>query len=724
MGIRIGSVHYLVTSIGLLAVVAALGAVARAKPAASDAATRAAAIVRQMTREEKLRLVHGYFPPYQKPRPDWMANAAGHVPGVPRLRVPALRQSDASLGVANNVEQRPGDTATALPSTLALAASFDPELARAAGAMIGAEARAKTFNMLLAGGVNLTRDAWGGRNFEYFGEDPLLSGVMAGAMVAGVQSNRIISTVKHFALNPQETGRDVLDARLDRDALHESDLLAFRIAIEDGRPGAVMCAYNKLNGVYACENRWLLTDTLRGDWRYPGFVVSDWGAVHSTETAALAGLDQEAGQELGAKIFFGELLAAAVAAGRVPEQRLDEMATRIVTAMVAAGLYDDPVPATPQPIDAAAHAAVAQRVAEAGMVLLRNERRALPIARTDRRIVLIGGRADVGVLSGGGSSQVRSVGGVPVELPLSEGAAKTFARVTWHASSPLRALRAAAPGVRIDYLDGRDPAAAAAAAKAADVAIVFGTQWRTEAQDLPLLALPDGQDQLIRAVAAANPRTVVVLETGGAVLMPWLDQVGAVVAAWYPGQRGGEALARLLMGDIDFSGRLPLSFPRSPAQLPRGVPADPARPIEYAEGANVGYRWFAGRGETPLFAFGHGLSYGSARFEAIGFTGGRRPSVILTVRNDGARAIAAVPQLYLIGPERAPARLVGWTRVEVAAGDSRRVTIGADPRLLARRKDGRWRTAPGTYRLILGTDATRVIASRSVPVSARRPSTR
>ena len=269
---------------------------------------------------------------------------------------------------------------------------------------------------------------------------------------------------------------------------------------------------------------------------------------------------------------------------------------------------------------------------------------------------------------GGGSSQVRSVGGVPVELPLSEGAAKTFARVTWHASSPLRALRAAAPGVRIDYLDGRDPAAAAAAAKAADVAIVFGTQWRTEAQDLPSLALPDGQDQLIRAVAAANPRTVVVLETGGAVLMPWLDQVGAVVAAWYPGQRGGEALARLLMGDIDFSGRLPLSFPRSPAQLPRGVPADPARPIEYAEGANVGYRWFAGRGETPLFAFGHGLSYGSARFEAIGFTGGR------------------TPQRH---PDRAERRRAGDRRGATAVPDRARARARPAGRLDPRRGRGR-----------------------------------
>ena len=689
-----------------------------AKTARGSPAARAEAIVARMTRAEKLSYVHGFFPPYQKPLPSWMANAAGHVPGIPRLGVPALRESDASLGVANNVEQRPGDTATALPSTLALAASFDPGLARAAGAMIGSEARAKTFNVLLAGGVNLTRDSWGGRNFEYFGEDPLLSGVMAGAAVAGVQSNHIISTVKHFALNAQETGRDVLDARLDRDALHESDLLAFRIAIEEGRPGSVMCAYNKVNGAYACENRWLLNDVLRTEWRYPGFVMSDWGAVHSTKAAALAGLDQESGQELDTQIFFGDSLAAAVAGDRATRRRLDEMVTRILTAVIATGLYDDPTSLTPDPIDLTSHADVAQRVAEAGMVLLKNERGLLPFAGTARHVVLIGGRADIGVLSGGGSSQVRSVGGIPVELPLTEGAAMSFARVSWHASSPLRALQTAAPGISFTFLDGRNPAAAAAAARKADIAIVFATQWRTEAQDIPSLSLPEGQDALIEAVAAANPNSVVVLETGGAVLMPWLDRVAGVVEAWYPGQRGGEALASLLLGQIDFSGRLPLTFPRSPAHLPRAMPADPKQPVVYREGANVGYRWFAEQGISPLFAFGHGLSYGRVAYRQVHFTGGGRPSVSMTVSNLGKRATTAVPQLYLVGPERAPARLVGWVRARLAPHEDRRITIMADPRLVARRHGGRWSVTRGTHRLIVGSDAAESFASQNVRLAA------
>jgi len=240
---------------------------------------RADALVKQMTLDEKITYLHGLFPPNTKPAPADMIPSAGYVPGVPRLKIPALRESDASLGVANQVEQRKGDTATALPSGLALAASFEPKLAYESGAMIGSEARAKTFNVLLAGGVNLTRDPWGGRNFEYLGEDPLLAGEMAGASIRGVQSNHIVSTIKHFALNPQETGRHVVDARIGEADLRESDLLAFQIAIEKGQPASVMCAYNKVGGDWACENDFLLNKVLKRDWNYPGWVMSDWGAT-------------------------------------------------------------------------------------------------------------------------------------------------------------------------------------------------------------------------------------------------------------------------------------------------------------------------------------------------------------------------------------------------------------------------------------------------------------
>ncbi len=697
---------------------------------------RADALVKAMTQAEKLAYVHGFFPPMAKPRTADMIPSAGYVPGVPRLGIPTLRESDASLGVANQVEQRKGDVATALPASLATAASFDPEIAYAGGAMAGAEARAKTFNVLLAGGVNLTRDAWNGRNFEYLGEDPLLTGIMGGASIRGVQSNHIVSTIKHFVLNSQETGRAILDARIDRSALRESDLLAFEIAIAEGKPGSVMCAYNRIDGDYACENRFLLTDVLRGDWKYQGFVMSDWGAVHSTEKAANAGLDQESGQELDSTIFFGKPLADAVAAGRVPAARLDEMVRHILTGVIASGLYDHPTPATAQPIDYAAHAEVAQRAAEAGIVLLKNDGDVLPLARTARSIVVIGGHADVGVLSGGGSSQVRSVGGVPIEIPLTSGAAASFARITYHASSPLRAIRALAPGAKVTFVDGSDPVAAAEAARAADIAIVFATHWQTEAQDAPSIGLPDNQDAVIDAVAAANRKTVVVLETGGPVLMPWVARVPAIVEAWYPGQRGGEAIARVLFGDVDASGRLPITFPRTIAQLPRPRPVEspngstkndasanagagdaaalPAYPVTYQEGADVGYRWYAARKDTPLFPFGYGLSYTKARIGKARFAGGTTASATFEVTNTGARTGTVVPQLYATLPGGGAPRLVGWARRSLKAGETASVTIAADPRILARWESAGWRVASGAYALTLGTDAEHPVARGTV----------
>ncbi len=701
-------------------------------PATADAAARASALVAQLTREEKLQLVHGYFPPMADRTPgaplDQMIPSAGYVPGVPRLGIPALRESDASLGVANQVEQRRGDVATALPSSLATAATFDPEIAHAGGVMIGSEARAKTFNVLLAGGVNLTRDPWAGRNFEYLGEDPLLAGIMAGEHIRGVQSNRIVSTIKHFAFNSQETGRMIMDARLDEGALRESDLLAFQIAIERGRPGAVMCAYNRINGEYACESDFLLNQVLKRDWGYPAWVMSDWGAVHSTEKAANSGLDQESGQELDRQIYFGEPLTEAVEAGRVDEARLDDMVRRILIGMIETGAMDSPVPTAAQTIDYAINAEVAQRAAEAGIVLLRNEGAVLPLSTAARRIVLIGGHADVGVLSGGGSSQVRSVGGAPVEIPLTSGAAASFARLTYHASSPLNAIRAVAPDAEVEFVSGNDVAVAVSAAEGADAVVVFATQWTTEAQDVETLSLPNDQDTLIAAVAAANPETTVVLETGGPVLMPWIDDVSAVVQAWYPGQRGGEAIARVLFGQVNPSGRLPITFPRSADQAPRPtVPglaelhaSDAASnaglgtavgfepfPVEYPEGSDVGYRWYEREEHRPLFPFGHGLSYTRFEYSDLRVEGGDKLRVTFRVSNVGDRQGTDVPQLYIAGEGHEARRLAGWQRVSLRPGETREVVITAEPRILAEFDTAMsgWRIAAGTYRVQIGRDA-------------------
>lgn len=720
-----------------------------------DAATsRARALVARMTLDEKIALVHGLFPPKAAGKTaNELIPSAGHIDGIPRLGIPLVRESDASLGVANQVEQRKGDTATALPSSLATAASFDPAIARAGGAMIGAEARAKRFNVLLAGGVNLTRDPWNGRNFEYLGEDPLLAGTMAGAHIAGVQSNRIVSTVKHFALNSQETGRTILDARIGEAALRMSDLLAFELAIEHGRPGSVMCSYNKVDGDWACENKHLLTDVLKRDWGYPGWVMSDWGAVHSTAKAANAGLDQESGQELDDRIYFADALKADVQAGRVPMARLDDMVARYLTGLIATGTFDTPVPAAGAAIPYAEHAAVAQRAAEAGIVLLKNEPvnggGVLPIAASARRIVLIGGHADVGVLSGGGSSQVRSVGGVPIEIPLTSGAASSFARVTYHASSPLKALRAALPQATITYVDGHDPAAAAAAAKAADLAIVVATQWTTEAQDVPDIRLPDGQDALIAAVAGAQARTVVVLENGGPVLMPWLDRVPAVLEAWYPGQRGGEAIANLLTGRVNPSGRLPITFPASVDQPPRAAPVgldrlttaqaeaagDPGQAakahadgfaVDYREGADVGYRWYERQKLRPLFAFGHGLGYTRFAYARPTVSGGRTLTVSFDVTNTGKVTGSDVPQVYVARDgAAAPMRLAAFERVTLAPGQTKRVTLTAEPRIVADYDTALpgWRIAAGRYRVAIGHDANDrgLVVTTNLDATAMRP---
>ena len=579
---------------------------------------RAALIQPQLTRDEELSLVHGYLGIYVPNRAYRMQpeairgdlpNTAGYVPGIPRLGIPALAESDASLGVANGGHLRPGDTATALPSSELTAATWNADLAYQGGAMIAREARAKGFNVLLAGGMNLIRDPRGGRTFEYVGEDPLLAGVMAGESIRGIQDQHIVSTAKHFALNDQETLRTLVNARIDEADARESDLLAFEIAIEHGDPGAVMCAYNRVNSAYACENNYLLNHVLKGDWGYRGFVLSDWGAVHSTADAANYGLDQESSNSSDAQDYFGDALKSAVANGEVSEARLHDMVRRILRTMFAKGLFDSPP--VKGPIDVAADTLVAQRDAEEGIVLLKNDKGLLPLTAGSQRIVVIGAQADIGMLSGGGSSQVIPNGSNGTNEILIGSTAlidrkkpqMSTDRVVFDPPSPLSAIRSEAPRAQIQLDDGSDIKRAAAAAQAADVVIVFARQWMREGVDAPNLSLPGEQDALIDAVASANPRTIVVLETGSAVLMPWLAKPGAVVEAWYAGGGGAAALARILFGEVNPAGRLPITFPAGEDQLPRhtlaGLPQPPLSPatsgppaMNFPEGANAGYRWF------------------------------------------------------------------------------------------------------------------------------------
>ena len=705
---------------------------------------RAALLIEQLTLDEMISLVHGPMPALLETPPADAAMGAGYIPGVARLGIPALNETDASLGIANPRQVRKGDGATGLPSGLALASTWDPELAHAAGVMVGSEARDKGFNVLLGGGANLTREPRCGRNFEYLGEDPLLAGVLVGQAIKGAQSNDIVCTLKHFALNDQETCRHVVDARIDEGSLRESDLLAFQIAIEIGDPGSVMCAYNRLNGEWAGENDFLLNQVLKNDWGYRGWVMSDWGAVHTTAKAALAGMDQESGEQLDKQVYFGELLKEAVQQGEVPFERLSNMVHRILRSLIDKGVFDRP--AEKRPTDYEANAKVAQAAAEAGVVMLKNDG-VLPLKASLRKIAVIGAHADVGVLSGGGSSQVLPVGGAGLEIKVTMGLSSAFSQITYHPSAPLAAIRGLTRNTEVVYASGEDHAAAAAIAKDADVAIVFADQWATEAEDLPTLSLPNNQDALIEAVAAANAKTVVVLETGTPVLTPWLDKVSALLQAWYPGTRGGEAIARILFGEVNPSGRLPISFPRDVADLVRpeipgmifGPPVEGKTlptsfpdvqqhkgrfSVEHPEGADVGYRWFAKTGKPTLFPFGFGLSYTTFAYGGLSVQGGETLTVSLDVTNAGAVAGIDTPQVYALvtgSDGKESQRLIGWSRVALAPGETKRVTISADPRLLANYDAALpgWRITDGKVGVAVGTSAEALTLRGEASLTAR-----
>ncbi|MBV9206104.1 MAG: glycoside hydrolase family 3 protein [Actinobacteria bacterium] len=688
----------------------------------------------QMTDEERFSLLISVmgassFAPVRDERiPEGIPMSAGYTPGVPRLGIPALRMSDAGLGVTNP-GFRPGDTATALPASIALGASFNPALARRAGRVVGREARVRGFNVQLAGGINLARDPRNGRNFEYISEDPWLSAVLVAESIAGIQGEGVISTIKHYSLNCNETNRHWLDAIIDPAAHRESDLLAFQIAIERARPGAVMTAYNKINGDYAGRNDLLLNGVLKEAWGYPGWVMSDWGATQSWDYA-VNGLDQESGVQIdvqlwGAEPFTGPLRAAA-AEGKLPGERLSDMVRRILRSMFAVGIDRwGPAPEA----DMTDHHGVALEAARQGIVLLKNDG-ILPLAPPAARVAVIGGYAQLGVPAGTGSSAVLPPGGYAAEVPIGgPGIMGSFRNLLLMPSSPLAELSKLLPESRIEFDPGMTPAEAALLARRSDVAIVFAIRVEGEGFDLPDLSLPWGQDAVIEAVAEANPQTIVVLETGNPVDMPWYDQVKAIIQAWYPGQAGGQAIAEVLTGAVNPSGRLPVTFPASLAQTPRpelpglGTPWGTPVTVRYDEGAEVGYRWFAGQGLTPRYPFGHGLSYTTFDYSELTIdTADGTVTATARVTNIGERAGADVPQLYLLeanGQRRM--RLAGFERVELEPGEARTVTLTADPRLLATFDvaHAHWHIAEGTYHFGLGRSAGDITGVVGVTLDAR-----
>jgi beta-glucosidase len=697
---------------------------------------RADRLVRALTQAEKLTLTTGYFGvqnDWNEYRfPEARLQSAGLVRGVPRVAFTPQWQTDAGSGVATQGEAPAALERTLLPSGILTAATWNPPLAEQCGAMIGSEARSSGFNVMLAGGVNLAREPRNGRTFEYAGEDPLLAGTMVGALVHGIQSNHIVATIKHFAFNDQETGRHFVNVQIDEGAARLSDLLAFQIAVEQGDPGSIMCSYNRIGGAHACQSDWLLDQVAKRDWGFKGYVMSDWGAQDDTVLNANHGLDQETGVLHAGEYVWLDKLAAAVVRGDVAPARLDDMVHRIARTLIAKGAVDDPV--SPAPIDFSAHAKVSQSDAEEGIVLLKNDG-VLPLAAGTKTVALIGGHADVGVLTGGGSAQVYPPGGNAVRGlgPTHWPGPTVYAR-----SSPLEALRIELPHTEIRWSDGADPAAAASSATGADVAVVFITQWTAESMDFPL-TLPDAQDALVEAVARANKHTVVVLETGGPVLMPWLSRVGAVLEAWYPGSVGGPAIARILSGAANPSGHLPVTFPRAVDQLPHpsiageGLPKEQAFDLRYDEGAAVGYRWYDKKGTEPLFAFGYGLSYTRFVYEALAArVEAGELHVAFRVRNTGATSGKDVAQVYVspaAGGWEAPKRLGAFVKVELAPRASREEDLTVDPRLLAvwDGARGNFRVTPGTCYVTLASSArdkgmtvTVTLSERALPAGAGR----
>ncbi|MEU9455830.1 glycoside hydrolase family 3 C-terminal domain-containing protein [Streptomyces sp. NPDC048277] len=610
---------------------------------------------------------------------------------------------------------------TCFPPAVAVGSSWDPEVARRIGAAVGREARALGVHVVLGPGVNIKRSPLCGRNFEYYSEDPLLSGHLGAAHVRGQQEQGVGASLKHFAVNNQETDRMRVSADVDERTLREIYLPAFEHIVTEAAPATVMAAYNQVNGVHAAQNRWLLTEVLREEWGFTGAVVSDWGAVHDPVASVRAGLDLEMP---GPSPENARRIVDAVRDGELDECVVDMAVRRILALAGLAGEKSDEPDKTNKSdeldgFDADAHHRLARELAAECAVLLRNDDSTLPLTSA-QRIAVVGEFAAAPRYQAGGSSHLN-----PTRLD--------------NALDAIREL-AAAQGSTVEFAPGFTPdgsgdavalrEAAVAVARSSDVAVVFAglaESAESEGFDRDDLRLPAVQVELIRAVAAAAARTVVVLSNGGIVsLEGWHDEVDAILEGFLLGQGGGGAIADLLFGEASPSGRLAETIPLRLEDNPSFVnfPGEQGH-VRYGEGVMVGYRWYGTTGAPVRYPFGHGLSYTTFTVGdlAVETTGDDSARVSLTVTNTGARAGKHVVQVYVAtkaGPVRRPAReLRAFTKVHLAPGESR--TIGLD---LGRRafahydvQDGGWAVAPGEYLVQIGENAATVIAEASVSLA-------
>ena len=847
----------------------AAGLPASAQPPAASLAhassTKVVQLVAAMTLDEKLGMVNGWPNGVSPPPQTNRTIGVGFIPGVPRLGIPALTFTDGPAGVRMNLPT------TAMPAPVALASTFSADLAQRYGEVLGRDARSRDQDVIFGPMMNMVRVPQAGRNFETLGEDPSLMAQLVAAETRGIQSQGEIATAKHFAENNQENNRMGVNVNVDDQTLREVELRGFEAAVKAGNTGAVMCAYNSVNGNFSCENPTLLTDILRNQWGFSGFVVSDYGANHSAGPALEAGTDIE---------FFGThflQLKALIQSGAVPEAALDAAVGGILTTMDRFGLLahasptggtvvNRPLPEFPELADAKQ----ALTIAEQGSVLLRNQGDTLPLTQADlRSLAVIGTTARTLLVGGGGSSRVlgvtereispltalqqaagpqgnitfavgRDLQGVavpssalapPNPTPGQHGLLRTNTvtgatqvdpnidfvgpnalpegtQATWTGtitapttgnyllavqtdgtggsltvdgqpvitSSVLAALGTtlhrttdglansfvqlnlttgphtvsvtAAPvpafppfipassgpvQIRFAWITPQQRqanlAAAVAAAKQARTAVVFAYMEGTEGVDQPTLTLPDEQDQLIEAVAAANPRTVVVLNSGYPVLMPWVNDVRAILDMWYPGQEGGSATANVLVGAAVPGGKLPMTFPAHESDAPTAT--SPLRypgvnnQEYYSEGIFVGYRWYDQNNITPLFPFGFGLSYTTFGYDHLNTKpNGNTPRVQFTVTNTGTRTGTEVAQVY-VGrlPTSAPTpvkQLAGVARVTLRPGQSKRVTVDLDPRSLAYwdTTSQRWITPGGNVSVLVGSSSRDIRLSGEIQVAS------
>ena len=645
---------------------------------------RAQLLVHAMTLDEKIEQIH-------------MADIREHpreIPGIDRLGLPTFKVTNGPAGAG------PGDTrtpvpATALPSALALSATWEPALAADFGRIAAQETADRGEMLIEAPGVNIVRVPQNGRNFEYFGEDPYLSGRIAVPEIQAIQKQGVIAEVKHYAANSQESDRKTINEVIAERTLREIYLPAFKAAVKQGNVAAVMCAYPSVNGQFDCENVHLLKDVLRGDWGFKGFVQSDYTATHSTIPAALAGLDLEMKHDN----HYDADMKTAVVSGKLSESVVDTMLIRRYSQMFRLGIFDRSylVTAIPEKADGS----VARSIAEQAAVLLKNSDHQLPLQASKlHSIALIGPYAGAALTGGGGSSSVK---------PL-------------YTVTPVDGIKnQVGANVTVTYNDGADPAAAATLASSSDLAIIMAGSRDSEGHDRPNLSLPGNQDQLISSVAAANPHTIVVLKTGGPVLMPWLDKVSAVLEAWYPGEEDGNVVADLLFGKANPSGKLTVTFPKAegdvPAHTPRQYPGVDGT-VVYSEGLEVGYRWYDAQKIEPLFPFGFGLSYTTFAFGHLHISPQRADGQVQAtaeVTNSGSVAGADVVQLYIAAPSAAgepPHQLKGFQKVTLKPGEHKSVTLTLNPTAFSiwDTAKKRWTVVNGNYEILVGD------SSRNLPL--------